>query len=159
MIQNFSTYAGIFLNVCSQYFKNVLLVFCSNIQFQNGQYKWLDGWPLTYTEWDHNEPSENGCAAVGHNGWVDLDCSQMHPYFCKTTEGIISNCFQRFSAITQNSKYGGGGVIFRILCAIITVATEQDKVLTYSFSNTIRVKTFVLPTAFLKHRLATYLRD
>ncbi len=54
---------------------------------QNGQYKWIDGWPLTYTDWYRNEPTDDGCAAMNIDGWVDLDCTEEHAFFCKTTQG------------------------------------------------------------------------
>ncbi|XP_072048887.1 macrophage mannose receptor 1-like [Amphiura filiformis] len=52
------------------------------------QYKWLDDWPLTYTDWYRNEPTEDGCAAMTLSGWNDIDCTVPHAYFCKTTQEI-----------------------------------------------------------------------
>ncbi|XP_072020013.1 LOW QUALITY PROTEIN: uncharacterized protein [Amphiura filiformis] len=50
------------------------------------QYKWIDGWPVTYTDWYRNEPTNDGCAAMTLNGWNDIDCTEQHAYFCKTTQ-------------------------------------------------------------------------
>ena len=67
-----------------------VFIFCL-WSIQEGQYKWIDGFPLTYTDWYRNEPTEDGCAAMTLDGWADLPCNEQHAYFCKTTQGNYCN--------------------------------------------------------------------
>ncbi|XP_072021157.1 lymphocyte antigen 75-like [Amphiura filiformis] len=56
-----------------------------------GQYEWLDGWPLTFTNWRVSEPSRasgKGCVAISNNPnstWVDENCSEQKGFICKYT--------------------------------------------------------------------------
>ncbi|KFM77499.1 Macrophage mannose receptor 1, partial [Stegodyphus mimosarum] len=52
---------------------------------------WLNGWPITTTNWDINEPtnlSENSCFASSQEGlWNTVPCSETMPYICQITTG------------------------------------------------------------------------
>ncbi|XP_071940909.1 macrophage mannose receptor 1-like [Antedon mediterranea] len=54
-----------------------------------GEYMWLDGWPIWYTNWAENEPSKGpgeGCVRVNDDGtWEDATCTSLHYPLCKTT--------------------------------------------------------------------------
>ena len=62
------------------------------IFFQSdGRFKWLDGWPLYYTDWANNEPSLRSgeeCVLIKTNGrWDNVPCSELHYPICKETFG------------------------------------------------------------------------
>ncbi|XP_071824781.1 macrophage mannose receptor 1-like isoform X2 [Apostichopus japonicus] len=55
----------------------------------SGEYEWLDGWPVSYTNWAAMEPSQGsneGCIALTVNGtWDDTGCSSNYRGICKYT--------------------------------------------------------------------------
>ncbi|XP_071824822.1 macrophage mannose receptor 1-like isoform X2 [Apostichopus japonicus] len=55
----------------------------------NGIYKWVDDWPVWYTNWGHNEPSrglQEGCVAMMSDGsWNDTVCTETKLPICKFT--------------------------------------------------------------------------
>ena len=52
------------------------------------EYKWTDGWPLSFTTWGENEPSGEGCVAMNTDEvWDDEDCDMMKGFICKYTLG------------------------------------------------------------------------
>lgn len=64
----------------------------SSLSWQDeGIYEWVDGWPVWYTNWGHNEPSKDegeGCVAVMSDGsWNDTVCTDARPPICKYTFG------------------------------------------------------------------------
>lgn len=65
----------------------LLLFFLQN----NGIYKWVDDWPVWYTNWGHNEPSrglQEGCVAIISDGsWNDTVCTEAKLPICKFTFG------------------------------------------------------------------------
>ena len=56
-----------------------------------GEYSWVDGWPVWYTNWGQSEPSRGtgeGCVAVEFDGdWDDTDCSRKLMPLCKYSFG------------------------------------------------------------------------
>ncbi|KAL5011088.1 hypothetical protein ScPMuIL_013393 [Solemya velum] len=51
-----------------------------------GSYGWIDGWPVTFTYWDDDEPSSgdnNGCVAMFNSRWDDISCSKNLSYVCE----------------------------------------------------------------------------
>ena len=55
-------------------------------------YKWLDGWPVYYTNWGDNEPTMRdgeGCVMVKNAAWEDTQCEATRPYVCKISTGEL----------------------------------------------------------------------
>ncbi|XP_038077198.1 lymphocyte antigen 75-like [Patiria miniata] len=52
-----------------------------------GEYRWVDSWPVYFTHWGRSEPSKGageGCVAMETNGnWNDTRCSDMYSAVCK----------------------------------------------------------------------------
>ena len=63
-----------------------------NSQDDSGVYKWLDGWPVFYTNWGTNEPSMGdgeGCVRLTNRPeWQDSGCANAHPFICKLSFGM-----------------------------------------------------------------------
>ncbi|XP_022088561.1 lymphocyte antigen 75-like [Acanthaster planci] len=52
------------------------------------QFRWADGWPVTYTNWGWSQPmEENGlCTMLTQNtDWETSDCGVKMPFVCRTT--------------------------------------------------------------------------
>ncbi|KAK8734902.1 hypothetical protein OTU49_005721, partial [Cherax quadricarinatus] len=66
----------------------------NNLQSQQ-VYKWCDGWPTMYTNWDRDQPnatsSDNNCVRVNvHNGrWSAENCEEVRPFICKFYNGTV----------------------------------------------------------------------
>ncbi|XP_077993136.1 lymphocyte antigen 75-like [Glandiceps talaboti] len=53
---------------------------------EKGEYKWLNGAPVWYTNWAVGEPSgspNDGCVKATMDGWDDTDCNAFVRYVCK----------------------------------------------------------------------------
>nr|KAG5696149.1 hypothetical protein BaRGS_026508 [Batillaria attramentaria] len=53
-----------------------------------GEYSWVDGWPVTFTQWDSGEPnlqSAGSCVTMLDGMWSDTFCNETHPFVCKIT--------------------------------------------------------------------------
>ena len=54
----------------------------------SGDYKWQDGWPLTFASWGMHEPSGEGCVTLtSEETWNATGCDDMRPFLCKYTLG------------------------------------------------------------------------
>ena len=57
-----------------------------------GEYSWVDGWPVWFTNWGTSEPSKDageGCVAVEFDGsWDDTDCNRKLMPLCKYSLGM-----------------------------------------------------------------------
>ena len=57
----------------------------------DGEYLWIDGFNVLYTNWGENEPSMEdggGCVALHVDGtWKDDLCANIYGYVCKSTTG------------------------------------------------------------------------
>ncbi len=57
-----------------------------------GDYKWQDGWPLTFTSWGMHEPSGEDCVTLTSGEiWNATDCEDRRPFMCKYTFGRSMN--------------------------------------------------------------------
>lgn len=65
-----------------------------------GRYKWVDGWRLSFTKWDMNEPKRNyGCVYMDvDRKWKTASCADNHYSLCKRSPGL--------SAILYNKPHG-----------------------------------------------------
>ena len=62
-----------------------------NLQ-ESGDYRWMDGWHVVYTNWGDGEPSDpegtGGCVSMHADGkWYDDPCDNAYFTPCKQTEG------------------------------------------------------------------------
>ena len=57
-----------------------------------GDYRWMDGWHVIFTNWGDGEPSDpegtGGCVSMHADGkWYDDPCDTLAAVPCKYTEG------------------------------------------------------------------------
>ena len=56
---------------------------------ETGEFKWVDGWPLLWTNWARFEPSSRpgeGCVVVTeYADWDNAACEVQQAYICKYT--------------------------------------------------------------------------
>ncbi len=67
------------------------IILIKKFQDGSGQYKWLDGWPVLYTNWGNNEPTMRdgeGCVMVKDTAWEDTQCDATRPFMCKIATGM-----------------------------------------------------------------------
>uniref|UniRef100_A0A3Q1FU91 C-type lectin domain-containing protein n=1 Tax=Acanthochromis polyacanthus TaxID=80966 RepID=A0A3Q1FU91_9TELE len=63
---------------------------------EDGSYKWTDGWPVFFTHWGPEEPTnikDEGCVSMHaalafHGTWNDTYCDLTKPYICRISSGI-----------------------------------------------------------------------
>ncbi|KAI0222168.1 C-type mannose receptor 2 [Lamellibrachia satsuma] len=57
----------------------------------SGEYKWTDGWPDDYTNWEAEEPgSGDGCIAMNAaSKWTDSRCNVKRAAVCKKTTALL----------------------------------------------------------------------
>lgn len=52
-----------------------------------GTFEWINGEPLSYTEWNMDEPNDSGgiedCGEIRQPGWNDLSCALLQAYACE----------------------------------------------------------------------------
>ena len=80
-----------------QYKISVLPTSCikGKIDLQDsGDYRWMDGWHVVYTNWGDGEPSDpegtGGCVSMHADGkWYDDPCTSRYYMPCKYTEGKV----------------------------------------------------------------------
>ncbi|XP_072014914.1 macrophage mannose receptor 1-like [Amphiura filiformis] len=54
-----------------------------------GTYGYVDGWPLTFTQWGPNEPSGGGCVTLkSDETWDAIPCDDIRPFICKYTQAV-----------------------------------------------------------------------
>ncbi|XP_072020400.1 macrophage mannose receptor 1-like [Amphiura filiformis] len=97
----------------------------------SGQYRWLDGWPVLYTNWGNNEPTMRdgeGCVMVRNAAWEDTQCETAKPFVCKiSTDGeccvMVRNAARRTHYVKQlNHLYAK----YLLVCDIHDVMQEGD---------------------------------
>ncbi|XP_041036069.1 C-type lectin domain family 17, member A-like [Carcharodon carcharias] len=53
-----------------------------------GNWKWVDGTPVSFTQWDQGEPNNwndnENCASIRASGWNDYICSDRFRFICET---------------------------------------------------------------------------
>ena len=74
-------------------------------------YKWSDGSPVAYTNYNYQEPNDwigvEDCLEMHRwNGkWNDLHCSMLRPYICKKTNSKYASFFFYNNNINNNNNY------------------------------------------------------
>uniref|UniRef100_H3DIA4 Macrophage mannose receptor 1 n=1 Tax=Tetraodon nigroviridis TaxID=99883 RepID=H3DIA4_TETNG len=61
-----------------------------NTNVTGGRYKWVDGWRLSFTKWDTNEPKRNyGCVYMDvDRKWKTASCTDNHYSLCKRSPDV-----------------------------------------------------------------------
>ncbi|KAM7369802.1 hypothetical protein PAMP_011093 [Pampus punctatissimus] len=72
----------------SKYNEPVWIGLNSNVT--DGQFKWVDNWPLSHTKWGTNEPKNNyGCVYIDvDTTWKTAACTKSYYSFCKKSPDI-----------------------------------------------------------------------
>ncbi|KAL3836018.1 hypothetical protein ACJMK2_021471 [Sinanodonta woodiana] len=57
-----------------------------------GDFEWISGAPVVYTNWDYGEPTleENMCVVISEGFWKQVLCNSSHPAICQKSTGKSS---------------------------------------------------------------------
>ncbi len=77
-------------DICTYCTSKILIVLFLTQQGTE-EFKWVDGWPLLWTNWGPREPSQlpgEGCVTVTSDGdWDNTNCAIQQVSMCKYTVG------------------------------------------------------------------------
>ncbi|XP_029954996.1 macrophage mannose receptor 1-like [Salarias fasciatus] len=88
-----------------------------NNNLSGGRFKWVDGWPLSYTFWGRNEPKNNyGCVYVDVDKlWKTAPCTNTYYSLCKKSTDIAPTEPPQLPGRCPESK-GNSWIPFRGHC-------------------------------------------
>lgn len=55
------------------------------------RYKWVSGWPVSFTNWDKDQPGREGsCTMMLQSGqWITRACIEKFPFMCETASDLV----------------------------------------------------------------------
>ncbi|KAK3582967.1 hypothetical protein CHS0354_027082 [Potamilus streckersoni] len=102
---------------------------------EKGDFEWINGAPVTYTNWDYGEPKlqDNMCVTISEGFWRQDPCNGSHPAICQTTAGKSVNASRTTTpsnqlAVCRNSSMisFGGKCYLVVLDMLVVWSTASD---------------------------------
>ncbi|CAG2187406.1 CD206 [Mytilus edulis] len=79
----------------------------NNMNSKDGiTYKWINGWPVIYTNWNSDNLPSKPCIAVGEDFWADKDCDTKLPSLCQINKIPLPKVADQFSCKDGGYVFG-----------------------------------------------------